>query len=174
MSEQATESALTLQERALDAWNKYEARLRSERESIDEENRKRNVENLRDSIKRRLGVDCEPNGPTVEIDGLTFSFENKAGGVYDKYGLFLVRTCQMCCGRVYDKVNNLAHLHEVIEGPLGYPHDDDTCIKRDDDNVKVALGNTPPRIVSQHEGALLDALTAFIRVEQFHPSDYQE
>jgi hypothetical protein len=125
----------TLRDKAIEA---YQAKLESDKIN----SQKRDADDLKRLMKRNLGIDVDPDGNAVEIDGINITVAR----ITSPYPyLHIVGTCPDCGETVLSyPIINLASLGDQLT--KFKPHHTHKCKDK------------PTRIMTDSEAALLDAL----------------
>jgi hypothetical protein len=148
----------SIKERALAARVATEKEWEAARADELEKKRAGQATALKNAIKRRLDIDCEPNGPSITLDGIDFFVDGHGN-------LRISAPCNYpeCQGLLFSGyVNSWEDLGYALQGHYEH-HNHYTLVDGDvvDLPRRAPANNDPPPRTSAD--VLLDALRAFIR-----------
>jgi hypothetical protein len=157
-----------LTKRALDALDAEKKATEDENAKRREQDRQRNTGYLKDFVKRYLKMDIEPDSPSIEIDGLTFSIEkfkdySYTGTSTKSPGLALWRKCPDCGEMVMYrfKITNLSGLGKALNSPI-------KCECQVPEPVMVQPPVKQPLALSDAEERLILALRDVVVENSYH------
>ena len=97
----------------------YSASLEAERERVEALKQQVITEQARTLgalLLEALGLQVEPTGPTIEVDGMTFTILADEQG-HTEQSLHVVGVCPECGRRTYATFSNLVELGAVLSNP---------------------------------------------------------
>lgn len=106
----------TLKDLALAA---YQAAVQAEAERVEAARRQLLEEQakvLSTRLHEALGLEVAPDGPTVEVDGLTFTVITDETGHWDE-DVHVVGVCPNCGRRTFNVFTNLVELGAILTNP---------------------------------------------------------